>query len=315
MSSNICAILEQRRQLAQLRKPPIRYEGLQNPYTSGTITQYQLDMRRKAEILQYKKSASQTNQMTKRGRYAKLFTAGSTEICPADLALPTLSSSSDVPGPIITLQYDASIPLYNIASTADNYANLNENPDLNKQFTLYAENNVLVQNGASVTIANLVIDTPIESNTTFDISIPIGIYVSVDVSGNSVYNSTFRITSPIFGVYYNGSEVPNTATQSFTSVSTTIISNTNRTTISGVKYVGNLRISNLTLPTQAKNVYEFRMSATTELLTHISGIYIPPLVVGMFANVSNDNFVNCTMTLNGTPNPPTNQGSIQISTV
>ena len=54
MSSNICAILEQRRQLAQLRKPPNRYEGIKNPYLSG-VTQYQVDMRRKVEILQYKK--------------------------------------------------------------------------------------------------------------------------------------------------------------------------------------------------------------------------------------------------------------------
>ena len=312
MSSNICAILEQRRQLALLRKPQNRYEGPTNPYTSGTITQYQLDMRRKTEILQYKKNVLSTNRITARGRYATVFNQIANDICPGDLSLPTLSSSSDVPGPIINLQYDENVPLYNIASDADNYANLNQNNDTNKIFTLYAENNVLVQNGTTVTVASLTIDTPNESNSTFNISIPIGIYISADVSGNNVYDSIYQISSLTFGVYYNGSQVPtNTMTQSFTSVDTTIVSNTNQTTLSGFQYVGNLTISNLMLPTQAGYVYEFRMSATTAFM-YVSGTYTRR-VYGMFANVSKDDqFVNCTMT---TPLPLTNPGYIQISTV
>ena len=314
MSSNICAILEQRRQLAQLRKPPNRYEGLKNPYLSG-VTQYQVDMRRKVEILQYKKNVSTTNLITARGRYKNVFNSIANDICPEDLALPTLSSSSDVPGPITNLQYDASIPLYNIASTDDNYANLNQKTDTNPIFTLYAENNVLVQNETSVTIASITIDQPTESSTTFNIRIPIGIYISADVSGNNVYESSYIINSLTFGVYYNGSKVPTTQTQSFTSVMTRIVSTTNRATISGVKYVGNLQISNLTLPTQPGYVYEFRMSAITQPNSHLSGAFTRR-VFGAFVNVSNDQFVNCTMTFPVTPPVlPTNSGAIQINTV
>ena len=311
MSSNICAILEQRRQLALLRKPQNRYEGPTNPYTSGTITQYQLDMRRKTEILQYKKNVLSTNRITARGRYATVFNQIANDICPGDLSLPTLSSSSDVPGPIINLQYDENVPLYNIASDADNYANLNQNNDTNKIFTLYAENNVLVQNGTTVTVASLTIDTPNESNSTFNISIPIGIYISADVSGNNVYDSIYRISSLTFGVYYNGSQVPTTSTQSFTSINTRVFTTSNRVTMSGVKYVGNLQISNLTLPTQTGYVYEFRMSANTELLMHVSGTYTRR-VFGMFANVSTDQSENCTMTATV---PTTNSGAIQINAV
>lgn len=328
MSSNICAILEQRRQLAKLRKPQNRYEGLSNPYVEPGITQYQLDMRRKAEILQYKKHAISTNRMTARGRYATVLNEIANDICPGDLALPTLSSSSDVPGPITTLKYDEKIPLYNLASNADNYANLTENPDKNAIFTLYAEKNVLFQTfydsnnnrlnpGATVTFASMTIDNPTESNTMFNLSIPIGIYVSVDVSRNVVYNATYRIRSPEFGVYYNGSKVPTTESQSFTSIITTVFSNFGTTvdpeitTLSGVKYVGNLTISNLTLPTQAGYVYEFRMSAIPELLSQISGVYTSR-VFGMFVNVSTNRAVNCTMT---TPTPLTNPGTIIINTV
>jgi hypothetical protein len=83
------------------------------------------------------------------------------------------------------------------------------------------------------------------------------------------------------------------------------------TTLSGVKYVGNLTISNLTLPTQAGYVYEFRMSAIPELLSQITGIY-GNRIVGMFVNVSTNQAVNCTMT---TPVTLTNPGTIQIITV
>jgi hypothetical protein len=271
-------------------------------------------MRRKVEILKYKKNAVKTNRMTARGRYATVLDQLANDICPGDLALPTLSSSSDVPGPIITLQYDATVPLYNIASTADNYANLTENKDNNSIFTLYSENNVLVQNGTSVTIATLVIDTPTESSTTFNINIPIGIYISADISGNNVYNSIYRISSLTFDVYYNGSQVPITSTQSFTSINTRVLTTSNRVTMSGVKYVGNLQISNLTLPTQAGYVYEFRMSATTDVLINISGTFTRR-VFGAFANVSADQFVNCTMTFPVTPVLPTNSGAIQINTI
>ena len=41
---------------------------------------------------------------------------GNTIPCPQDEFLPTLSSASDVPGQVIVLQYDPSIPLYNYVS-------------------------------------------------------------------------------------------------------------------------------------------------------------------------------------------------------
>jgi len=317
MSSNICAILEQRRQLAQLRKPANRYEGnhYANPYLTETFpTQYQVDMRRKVEILKYKKNVVKTNRMTARGRYATVLNEIANNICPGDLALPTPSSSSDVPGPVITLQYDETVPLYNIASNADNYANLDQIQETNKIFTLYAENNVLVQNGTTVTIARMTIDTPTKSNTTFNISIPIGIYISADVSGNNVYESTYRISSLTFGVFYNGLPLPGTPTQSFTSVNAKVVSDSNKVTLSGVKYVGNLQISNLTLPTQSGYLYEFRMSAATDVLLHVSGTFTNR-VFGAFVNVSEDQSENFTIDLNGSPAPPTNQGSIIITTV
>jgi hypothetical protein len=317
MTSNICTILEQRRQLALLRKPANRYEGklYNNPYESG-YTKEQLDMRRKAEILQYKKNSSQIGGMTKKGKYAKLFTiAGNNNICPLDVYLPTPTSSSNVPGPIITLQYTDSIPLYNIASDADNYANLN--PDVNSEFEVYYENNVLIANGynPSTKIASLLINNPRNLTRNFNISVPIGLYISADASGNNVYDAKYQISNITFGVYYNGTLIPGTKSTSaeFSNKSVHIISNTNRGVFSGVSYIGSLNIP-VKLDTQKGFVYEFRMSATSGIIVENSG-KIKISVVGAFANVSNGlSPINCSISLSsGSPNPAVNPGKLTVT--
>lgn len=316
MTSNICTILEQRRQLAVLRKPANRYEGKlnDNPYEKG-FTKEQLDMRRKAEILQYRKSASQVSgQMTKRGRFAKLFTIpGNNNICPLELYLPTPTSSSNVPGPITTLQYDESVPLYNYASDIDNYANLN--PDANSAFEVYSENNILVTNDSNTTIASIIINNPTNSTRTFTITVPVGVYISADVSGNDIYEGIYRNASVTFGIYYNGTLVPgtNSTSTAFSNKSVRIRSNTNRAIISGALYVGCSTIS-ATLDTQKGFVYELRMSAATQLIVPLSGNRTNE-IFGIFANLStNLSPINCTLSLDsGTPAPLINPGKLTVT--
>jgi hypothetical protein len=285
-----------------------------NPYEKG-FTKEQLDMRRKAEILQYKKSASQTTgQMTKKGRYAKLFTvAGNNNICPADLYLPTLTSSSNVPGPISTLQYNESVPLYNYASDIDNYSNLN--PNTNLAFEIYAENNILVSNGLNVTIASIIINNPTDSTRTFNITIPVGVYISADVSGNDNYEGLYRNSSVSFGVYYNGTLVPGTSSTSnaFSNKYVRMRSNTNHSIVSGALYVGCSTIS-VTLNTQKGFVYELRMSAATELVVPLSGNCTNE-IFGAFANLSSNLApINSVFNLNsGIPVPLINPGKLTVT--
>jgi hypothetical protein len=314
--ANICTILEQRRQLALLRKPAIRYEGsfTNNPYANG-YTKEQLDMRRKTEILQYKKSSSQiTDQMTRKGRYAKLFTiAGNNNICPADLYLPSLTSSSNVPGPITTLQYDKDIPLYNYATGEDNYANLT--PNINSAFELYSENNVLVPNDSTVTVASILINNPSNTTSSFTINIPIGIYISAEVSGSNIYDASFYIPEVTFGVYYTGKLVPETykSSNAFSNKFVRVISNNSNAIFSGTLYLGSFTTT-ITLPTQKGFLYEFRMSATTDLMSQTESNYTNRRF-SMFANISNLSPINCSIVLSsgGPLNPVTNPGKITIT--
>lgn len=130
-------LLFQRRRKAQFNIPPIRF-NLVSPYRSGAFTAFQLDMRRKAEILQYLPSAqgSQTNNLTKkqiwsqkaRGVNARTHSRAAIAQCvdgdmdSVGVAGPTWSTGCDVPGPPIQLYLDPSVPLYNYISTQRSYA-------------------------------------------------------------------------------------------------------------------------------------------------------------------------------------------------
>ena len=70
-SDNVCDQIIQRKKQMVFSVPPIRLEK-SSPYPS--YTKLQLDMRRKAEVLQYKgnSQASKGNNLTKKQQYGKI---------------------------------------------------------------------------------------------------------------------------------------------------------------------------------------------------------------------------------------------------
>jgi len=122
-AAKLCEIYTNRSNLYLFQKPQSRYTLL-SPYFSDSSTntpidkqQFDLDMRRKAEILKYDRQSSQTNNLTNSQKWSKMATAKrvmrrtpDSTSC-ANMFVPT--SSSDVPGPIIYLYEDPSTNLYN----------------------------------------------------------------------------------------------------------------------------------------------------------------------------------------------------------
>lgn len=123
MSDTFCTGILLRKTQA-LENVPLTRITLLSPYP--LYTRNQLDMRRKIEILKYtnNSSGSKTNNFTKKEMWSRLSNQYSTQkkttaqinndevekLC--DLK-PTLTTSCDVPGPPMILQYDPTIPLYN----------------------------------------------------------------------------------------------------------------------------------------------------------------------------------------------------------
>ena len=109
--------------------PPPRYTPL-SPYPQ--YTQFQLDLRRKVEILKYSPNiqSNQTNSATQKQLYASACNRNVTaQVAAKCLQIDTTiypplpSSSSGVPGPAVMLYCDPSVPLYNYQpSTNDSYS-------------------------------------------------------------------------------------------------------------------------------------------------------------------------------------------------
>lgn len=271
---NLTAICEQRKQIQLFNKPLPRYTPI-SPYPA--YTQFQLNMRRKAEILKYSsnKSSSQTNNLTKKEKWAKLSNAKNNKIiyCPNDLALPTLSSSCDVPGPITVLYNDNNVPLYNFASNTASYAVNNITEIIN--YSTRLNNNIIIPSNTETTIATLYIqnnqDTPIHA---FSIETPIAFYIyGSGLDGSSQYNLTLptQYTEPerfiSVLVYYSGQKISssNLPTYQFATMNTPIelklTAQTNSgNTFSAFVYSGILKITNIELYTEPGYVYDIKLS-------------------------------------------------------
>ena len=145
--SEICnrlvPILERKRNLALSNIPPPRFD-IVSPYPQYSA--FQLNMRRKVEILKYTNSRqnTKTNDLTKNQKYANLLKKTnkiseyqinqpySNRVCKEDVTIPTLSTLCDVPGPPIILQYDPLVPLYNYGNNVQSYGIINQESTINE---------------------------------------------------------------------------------------------------------------------------------------------------------------------------------------
>ena len=304
MGDTTCETLRQRRSFIQMILPPVRFEGVQNPYLNTNYTQSQLDMRRKAEILQYNKNSTQTNKLTQSQQFAKAvgrnITAVRATSCINDLYVPSLSSSSDVPGPVITLRYDPTVPLYKYRS---NTAPLGivEIDDLNK-FIVSTKDDIISYNSIETILVDIAITNIDTSSATFSINSPIGIYVDGSAIGDISGNVTIdRIDVSVF---YNDVDYlltsPVKPTTNFDVLNKTVTYNvTNPNTdssidFSGVKYIGNLNITNLTLPTMNGHVYNIKVKFKLNVTPQVGQPNI--LNTKVYMNVSTNSQINCSFT-------------------
>ena len=267
-----CLISQTNRKNALLFNiPPFRYTPI-SPY-NGTVTQSQLDMRRKAEILKYNKSSN--GKLTKKQSWTQtvagnlqrrtysntvLKTIANGGSCPDLSTLPTPTSSCDVPGPVMILQYDPSITLYNYSTNTNAYAI--ENLEETDMWLIKSDTDILSLNP---TVFTLNIRKPIDKTVySYSFSIPVALYISgssrgylgVDVSGNFTANVSIDSIS----VLYGGEPLiinPPTIVQPIIS---TIVGKSNSYTqansFNGAIYIGTIDVNNLVLLTNPGNTFD-----------------------------------------------------------
>jgi len=312
-NTEICDTLKQRNQYLLLSPPPIRYNPI-SPYP--TYTKAQLDMRRKAEILQYSnKSSNQNCKLTKKQQYANLtsgqfkrltrtivksnpiydasndiigYTNSATVYnvasCPSDLYLSTPSTSCDVPGPLVYLQYDPTIPLYNYAVNNNALSILSEYET--DKWVPYTNNNILAIDTNTTVFMKLVIQNVENNNYTFTINTPIGLYAAA-TNASSGASGKIQISNVALSVYYNDTEMsvnPTFSTYTDASMSYMVTSNSS---FAASQYIGNLMISNLILASQNGYVYDMKMTFTLSEQNK-TGTYTD-FVKGVYLNIADSN--------------------------
>lgn len=335
MASNILYdFCQQRTKLQLFNQPIIRLELQKNPYDK--YTKAQLDMRRKAEILKYApiRQTNQTNNITKKQKWAQ-FVNGTIQqptqqvlvdisngvTCPNDRLIPTSTSSCDVPGPVIYLIDDETIPLYNYATNVDAYAV--DNATIFTPYAVSYNSNIICPPEVDTQLASILINQGNNSITSaFSFTIPLAIYISGQITTDA---SAVRFTNPITvnisniiaNVYFNDTIInssdstknPNIySTQPIitTNISPVIFDVSGRSgNFSAVQYIGTMTVSNIPLNNNNKAVYDLDVNFKT-YITAYDGKSITSLSTGVYMNISSayiNSVINCNMRSSPYTNP------------
>ena len=280
--------------------PVQRYDNLVNsPYDVSnvlqkTFTQDQLNMRRKSEILKYSatKSNTKTNNLTKREKWTQLVNGSSQQrnisysfiqnnlipgttnyvnTCPSGTILYTPTSASGIPGKIMNLYEDPTVPLYMYSTNVNAFGLINQEVDTRqfiydkdiKNVYLDSSNN----NGIITSIYIMNILTP---TYRFNIQFPISIFISATVKPRrtGIFKESITIyfdNNPFQPYVYYGSSIiikngqinnPTETSPSIKSTTFDVSMNLSSGKFSGNQYIGQYSLANLTLNTQPNFIYD-----------------------------------------------------------
>ena len=305
-SSFLLGMCQQRSRQQLLNQPNGRLELQLSPY--GSYSQNQLDMRRKVEILKYNSNKTGTRNATKSelwgqivaGKYQRR-TYSQMDLrkelgllnCSFKENVPTPTSACGVPGPIMYLTNDPTVPLYNYATNTDSYSSLPPTP-VTDPWLLYTSYNSYLNPGVDRIVTTLFVQRADSPTATLQLSIPLAIYADIspvkDVSGVIVLNIN-RIT---LGFYFNdsvGVDLTNRIQQTFSNSIATNISNINLSDpeFQATFFIGMVTVPQLSLPISRGNVYDLRINVDYTLrCTSLHGMLLTANS-GLICNVTAPN--------------------------
>jgi hypothetical protein len=287
------SLCEQKKQtlISQLYYTPLpRYTPV-NPYAGGIFTKFQLDMRRKAEVLKYSanKSSTQTNNLSKAQKFALLVRGslpaptqaalqkasenGGVIDCSNDELILTPTTASNIPGPIVYLYNDETVPLYNYSdyNTRSYPVYVPDNPNMWK-FVPFSD--IVINNDSPSDVYYLILNravdqpqyiynfvTPLELN--FSGTVPA-------VNSPPLYSKTNIITISVktakLSAYFNGNLVRSIdASGSALSAIKFDLSTSATGSFSSKQFLGNLYFNGLLLDTSPTYVYTFSVFVTLSI--------------------------------------------------
>lgn len=325
-NTNVCfsmnLALNQKKKRALYNVPPTRLTPV-SPYPE--FTQFQLNMRRKTEILKHENQNSKIKHTTKTQQWSSLATQTkyqkkTTIVCDDLLSRPTYTTACDVPGPPMLLQYDATIPLYNYKN--NRVYSIKQDTDVSI-YKLFTKNEMLfLQQRQNV----FKIDQPFGRQTYTE---QVGVIIITDKMPLQTY--TFNLTTPIaiwfHGVAYNNEPTANNGLPKYPYFMDDVLNNrfinikitgvelivnysdqrvivpynisldlndvslnvsSLNNSFYGMQYVGMLEINNAVIPTQPGFIYDVNLSFTYE---YNYGVVqnLQVFQSGVFSNIEQNN--------------------------
>jgi hypothetical protein len=276
-------------------QPPARIDiSLGNPFPGYST--YQLDMRRKAEILKYSnnKQSSKSNNLTKSQKWAQIALGNYSTLpqsyintnidntisttsalvlsCPSDNLILTPLSSCNVPpdGRTYYLYDDETVPLYNYVNPilTRSYGIINP-PESTEPFTVIPIYNVVCKNYISTPFMSLLFLNAVDSNEYYaDITVPLAIKISGNlINGNymNLSNLSVNISDVSLNIYYNSEYVPQKNSFQYVFDNSMILFDLSINAIetgnafSNTTYIGNLNINNVFLYYSPGYVYSMEL--------------------------------------------------------
>lgn len=340
-SQNVCSdpgylnSVSIRKRFQLLNVPPTRYNNLVNsPYDISnslqqTFTQSQLDMRRKVEILKYSsnKTNTKTNNLTKREKWAQLVIGSSQKrnlsysfiqenlipgttnyinTCPSGTILYTPTTASGIPGKIMNLYEDPTVPLYMYVTKTETYGLINQEADT-REFLYDKEllNIYLDTSNNYGTITSIYIKNILTPTYTFNIEFPFSIFISGTVKPGTFNTSTsfkesiiiYYVSKPIESyIYFGSSKTVTTFSETIPqkkSVTFDISMNLSTgQTFYGNQYFGQYSMTNILLNTQPTFLYDLcsnRIDSTGTDLINID----TPVNSSLYTNFENIKYGVC----------------------
>ena len=248
------------------------------------------NMRRKSEILKYKTTDYKNNQKLSYSFLAKKIKKNKT--C-SDSQMSKPTSSSDVPGKIIQLVEDTSVPLYMYKDVTKQFTFQNIPFDNFKRvFDTFSFFNIITTNNTEVGITDIIILNPDNNQFKFNFSIPICIQYEADYTvpvdfNTDIITSQIAIYSSLLDVFYSDSlissnniEFRDTDDNSTSDIvnSTLSISLDFAASVNGpvkfTQYVGNIILNNVTLQTVSQYVYSIKLKTNINYAEYTGEIAI-----------------------------------------
>ena len=271
--------LDQKRRMQIFNIPPSRINLQQSPY-NGNITKFDLDMRRKAEILEYKSNrmCSQTNNPTKAQQYSSIMTGNNSRRIrpPANISECRLpSSASGVPGNLI-LYNDPNIELYNMKSQSQSYG-IQPKPIVDNRWNYTRIQNIYSAESEFTTFTTIYMVAVDQPSRTFRINTPVVLMISDtalastplynDVSGLGITIQTLSVNVKYSAnnVDINGQSSQFTQFEPSKSIDMSFNLPAGTASYTAYCYLGLFEINNLNLQTESGYIYDIQMKVTTNI--------------------------------------------------